>query len=101
MSMHNEGRERRFSPRIRPSLRREEGSHLVSIVAQRAHRLRARAMRMAARRALRRLLSRLRRWRQQRLEAQELAALSDRELRDMGVTRYDARHEAREAYWWR
>ncbi|TCH98433.1 DUF1127 domain-containing protein [Roseococcus sp. SYP-B2431] len=58
-------------------------------------------MRMAARRALRRLLSRLRRWRQQRLEAQELAALSDRELRDMGVTRYDARHEAREAYWWR
>jgi uncharacterized protein YjiS (DUF1127 family) len=32
-------------------------------------------------------------------ERQALARLSDRELRDIGVTRYEARHEANKPWW--
>lgn len=38
-------------------------------------------------------------WRRRARGRAELAALSDRELRDIGVTRYDARHEIGKPFW--
>jgi len=38
-------------------------------------------------------------WRCRARGRAELAALSDRELRDIGVTRYDARHEIGKPFW--
>jgi uncharacterized protein YjiS (DUF1127 family) len=38
-------------------------------------------------------------WRRRAQGRAELAALSDRELRDIGVTRYDARREIGKPFW--
>ena len=38
-------------------------------------------------------------WRRRARGRNELAALSDRELRDIGLTRYDARHEVDQPFW--
>lgn len=38
-------------------------------------------------------------WRRRARGRAELAALSDRELRDIGVTRYDAHHEIGKPFW--
>lgn len=38
-------------------------------------------------------------WRQRARSRRELAGLSDRCLRDIGVTRYDADREARKPFW--
>jgi len=38
-------------------------------------------------------------WRDRLRSRRELAAMSERELRDIGLTRYDARHEARKPFW--
>jgi uncharacterized protein YjiS (DUF1127 family) len=51
------------------------------------------------RRILRVLVSRLWLCRQVRKERARLLALSDRELRDIGVSRYDALAEARKPFW--
>lgn len=38
-------------------------------------------------------------WRDRARGRAELAALSDRELRDIGMTRYDARYEIGKPFW--
>ena len=48
---------------------------------------------------LARLATRLRLCRQIQRERAQLRALSDRELRDIGISRYDAFHEARKPLW--
>jgi uncharacterized protein YjiS (DUF1127 family) len=53
----------------------------------------------APRRLLARTIALLRLWRRRMRESQELEALSDRELRDLGVTRYEVAQEARKAFW--
>lgn len=62
-----------------------------------------RAATRQARRLLPPLLARfgrlLRLWRRRMAEADELAALSPRELRDMDANRYEATHEARRPFW--
>lgn len=45
------------------------------------------------------VLATLKEWRRRARSRQELAALSDRCLRDIGVTRYDADNEARKPFW--
>jgi len=45
------------------------------------------------------LTARLWLYRQMRRERAQLLALSDRELRDIGLSRYDALHEARKPFW--
>jgi uncharacterized protein YjiS (DUF1127 family) len=46
-----------------------------------------------------RLARLLGRWRRRVAETRELAALSDRDLRDMGVNRYELEHELRRPTW--
>jgi uncharacterized protein YjiS (DUF1127 family) len=41
----------------------------------------------------------LRRWRQRAYERRALLSLSDRELRDIGITRLDALREAEKPIW--
>ena len=48
---------------------------------------------------LRRLGDTLRRWERQTRERQELARLSERELRDMRVSSADVWHEIRRPFW--
>jgi uncharacterized protein YjiS (DUF1127 family) len=61
------------------------------------------ARRPRARVLLRRLVARVRHllclWRRSIAESDELRAMSDRELRDMGISRYDAEHAAKQAFW--
>lgn len=38
-------------------------------------------------------------WRRRMRGREELATLDDRELRDIGLTRYDARHEIEKPFW--
>ncbi len=52
-----------------------------------------------ARRAFARLTAMVRRGRQRRIEHEELLALDDRELRDVGLTRLDAKILARKSFW--
>jgi uncharacterized protein YjiS (DUF1127 family) len=62
-------------------------------------RKRARLLRIVTRRAFRRVARLLRLWRRRMTESNELWAMSDRELRDFGISRYDAEHEAKKAIW--
>ncbi len=41
----------------------------------------------------------LRLWRRRLAESDELLAMSERELRDLGISRYDAEHAAKRAFW--
>lgn len=45
------------------------------------------------------LLALFNEWRRRARGRRELAVLCDRCLRDIGVTRYDADHEARKPFW--
>lgn len=51
------------------------------------------------RRALAEALALVREWRRRASGRRELAALCDRCLRDIGVTRYDAEREVRKPFW--
>jgi uncharacterized protein YjiS (DUF1127 family) len=64
-----------------------------------ACRLRARFLGVVLRRAVGRVTRLLRLWRRRMAESDELRAMSDRELRDFGMSRYDAEHEAKKAFW--
>lgn len=64
-----------------------------------ASRLRARHLRIAMRRAVRRLTRLMRVWCRRLAESDELRAMSDRELRDMSVSRYDVAHALRRPFW--
>ena len=55
--------------------------------------------RPAALRILAAAWRRLQAWRQTRGERLQLLALSDRELRDIGITRVDAIREANKPFW--
>ena len=45
------------------------------------------------------LVALLREWQRRAHGRAELAELGDRELRDIGLTRYDARHEIGKPFW--
>ena len=47
----------------------------------------------------RRVLVLIRLWRRRLRERRALAAMDDRGLRDVGLTRYDAYYEARKPFW--
>jgi uncharacterized protein YjiS (DUF1127 family) len=53
----------------------------------------------ARRHAVQDFLALLTEWRRRARGRTELAALSDRELRDIGMTRYDARREIGKPFW--
>lgn len=72
---------------------------LVAAEHTAARRTRARVLRVVARRAVRRIARLLRLWRRRMAESDELRAMSDRELRDFGISRYDVEHEAKKAFW--
>ena len=40
-------------------------------------------------------------WRRRARSRRELMARTDRELRDLGITRHDASHEAAKPFWWK
>lgn len=46
-----------------------------------------------------RMVSELAEWRRRLRDRRALAAMSDRSLRDIGVTRYDALQEANKPFW--
>ncbi len=46
-----------------------------------------------------RMASELREWRRGSRDRRDLAAMSDRSLRDIALTRYDAVYEARKPFW--
>jgi uncharacterized protein YjiS (DUF1127 family) len=48
---------------------------------------------------LARMASELREWRRRSRDRRDLAAMSDRSLRDIGLTRYDAACEASKPFW--
>lgn len=52
-----------------------------------------------ARTAAARLTATVRRWWQWRIERWELLAMNDRELRDIGLTRLDAKAQADKPFW--
>ena len=62
-------------------------------------RSRANSIGAFARRALARVTCQLRLWRRRRRESAELGLLSARELRDLGIDRYEADNEARKVFW--
>ena len=64
-----------------------------------ARRTRARVLRVVARRTVRRVTRLLRLWRRRIAESDELWTMSDRQLRDIGISRYDAEHAAKKAFW--
>lgn len=45
------------------------------------------------------VLAELREWRRRLRDRRDLAAMSDRSLRDISLTRYDAEWEARKPFW--
>jgi uncharacterized protein YjiS (DUF1127 family) len=49
--------------------------------------------------ALGRVRGLLRLWRRRMRESRELSLMSDRELRDMNVSRYEVEHAARKPFW--
>ncbi|HXW41142.1 MAG TPA: DUF1127 domain-containing protein [Xanthobacteraceae bacterium] len=53
----------------------------------------------ARQRAPRSLIAVLREWRRRIRSRRELAAISERSLRDIGLTRYDADFETRKPFW--
>jgi uncharacterized protein YjiS (DUF1127 family) len=55
--------------------------------------------RTSARRLFAELHTLIAEWRHRARGRRELAALSDRCLRDIGLTRYDANREARKPFW--
>jgi uncharacterized protein YjiS (DUF1127 family) len=55
--------------------------------------------RLSVRRRLAALAARVRHYRQVQHERTQLRALSDRDLRDIGISRYDALREARKPFW--
>jgi len=55
--------------------------------------------RASARRLVAELRTLIDEWRRRARGRRELAALSDRCLRDIGLTRYDANREARKPFW--
>lgn len=61
--------------------------------------MRARLLRVVVRKAFRRVKRLLRLWRRRLAESDALRTMSDRELRDFGITRYDAAHEAKKVFW--
>ena len=64
-----------------------------------ARRPRVRALGILLRRTVRRVRRLLRSWRRRVVESNELRTMSDRELRDFGISRYDAEHAAKQAFW--
>jgi uncharacterized protein YjiS (DUF1127 family) len=58
-----------------------------------------RISRDAWRRQLGDLIALVNEWRRRARSRRELAAMSDRELRDFGATHYDARYETRKPFW--
>jgi uncharacterized protein YjiS (DUF1127 family) len=46
-----------------------------------------------------RMASAVSEWRRRSRDRRELAAMSDRSLRDIGLTRYDATYEASKPFW--
>ena len=72
---------------------------LQTIEHSAARRPRARILRVVARRTVRRVTRLLRLWRRRMAESDELRAMSDRELRDCGISRYEVEHEAKQAFW--
>jgi uncharacterized protein YjiS (DUF1127 family) len=55
--------------------------------------------RTSPRRLFAELVALIREWQRRARSRRELAALSDRCLRDIGATRYDAYREARKPFW--
>ena len=64
-----------------------------------ARRLPGRFLRVVLRRTFRRGTRLLRLWRSRMRESQELGLLSNRELRDMNVSRYDVAQAERKPFW--
>src|SRR3712207_4382367 len=64
-----------------------------------ARRLRGRFLRVVLRSTFRRATRLLRLWRRRMAESNELMTMSDHELRDFGISRYDAEHAAKQAFW--
>ena len=64
-----------------------------------ASRLRAHMLRSSMRRVVWRFRRLMRLWRRRLAESNELRAMSDRELRDMNVNRYDVAHAVRRPFW--
>ena len=61
--------------------------------------VRRRAVRQPMRKVLHRIVATLREWRQRSRERAQLAALDDRMLRDIGVTRCDVWREINKPFW--
>jgi uncharacterized protein YjiS (DUF1127 family) len=55
--------------------------------------------RIPLRRIVTQLARRIRRWQRHRVERRELAALSDHELRDIGMNRYEIAHLGCNTFW--
>lgn len=86
----------------RPADRMAVGGHAAPsglALEAAARQWRARVWRIIVRRAIKRAARRLRLWRRRMTESDELRAMPDRELRDIGVNRYEAEYEARKAFW--
>ncbi|MBR0683869.1 DUF1127 domain-containing protein [Roseomonas eburnea] len=64
-----------------------------------ASRLRARILRSSMCRAVGRLTRLMHLWRRRLAESNKLREMSDRELRDMNVNRYDVAHAVRRPFW--
>ncbi len=69
------------TPILRPVVRKHKGR--TSVLQQ----------------ALTKIGSELAEWRRRSRDRRALAAMSDRSLRDIGVTRYDATYEASTPFW--
>jgi uncharacterized protein YjiS (DUF1127 family) len=89
----------RHTPVVRGEAQDDGALILPSAERAAARRLRGKFLRLVLRDVFRRVMCRLRLWRRRAAESHELAALSDRELRDMGISRYDAAHAAKQAFW--
>ena len=57
------------------------------------------SVRAAMHAAFERVATLLHLWRRRLAESSELRSLSDQELRDFGINRYEAEHAARQAFW--
>ena len=55
--------------------------------------------RIFLRRVVKRVMHMLSSWRRSVAESNELRAMSDRELRDIGISRYDTVHRANQGFW--
>ncbi len=84
---------------IRESERRPHAAPLPRTKHAGPRELRARLLRVISRKVFTRVKRLLRLWRRRMAESDALRTMSDRELRDFGVTHYDAVHEAKKAFW--